>query len=151
MDDPGQKFNIRVYGLLHWEGKVLLSDEYLGGKDITKFPGGGLEWGEGITDCLKREFLEELSLEIIPGNLFYINDFFISSAYNPTHQVISIYYFVTCMNPAHIPVSATPHAHIEKKHGSQCFRWIDLKELSPADFYFPIDKKVVEKLIGTGL
>ncbi|HLP11393.1 MAG TPA: NUDIX domain-containing protein [Flavobacteriales bacterium] len=150
MADAGQKFNIRVYGLLLWDGKVLLSDEYLGGKDVTKFPGGGLEWGEGIADCLVREFSEEISLKITPGELFFINDFFLPSAYNPNHQVISIYYLVGCENPEVVRVSTEPFAYAEKKYGSQSFRWIDLKELRPDNFYFPIDKKVAEKLEKTG-
>ncbi|HYG52028.1 MAG TPA: NUDIX domain-containing protein [Flavobacteriales bacterium] len=151
MNIPVQKFNIRVYGLLHWEGRVLLSDEHFGGMDITKFPGGGLEWGEGITDCLKREFFEELSLEIIPGKLFFINDFFLLSAFNPNHQVIGIYYLVSCNNPERIPVANVPFAYAEKAHGSQSFRWIDLKELTPEHFHFPLDKMVAEKLMTSGV
>ena len=39
-------FNIRVYGILIQDSNVLVSDEYIKGKNITKFPGGGLEYGE---------------------------------------------------------------------------------------------------------
>ena len=39
-----KKFNIRVYGLyINNENKLLLSDEYFGGKFLTKFPGGLLQ------------------------------------------------------------------------------------------------------------
>ena len=44
-------FNIRVYGILINDAKqVLVSDEYIRGTYITKFPGGGLEFGEGTRD-----------------------------------------------------------------------------------------------------
>ena len=48
-------FNLRVYGILLGENKkVLVSDEFIRGNYYTKFPGGGLEFGEGTRDCLKR-------------------------------------------------------------------------------------------------
>ena len=53
-------FNIRVYGILvNDQDQVLVADEYIRGGYYTKFPGGGLEFGEGTRDWLKREFKEE--------------------------------------------------------------------------------------------
>ncbi|MFN5439619.1 MAG: NUDIX hydrolase, partial [Bacteroidota bacterium] len=41
-------FNIRVYGILiSDDNQVLVSDEFIRGNYYTKFPGGGLEFGEG--------------------------------------------------------------------------------------------------------
>ena len=48
-------FNIRVYGFLLDDGRVLVTDEFRLGIYMTKFPGGGLHFGEGTVDCLKRE------------------------------------------------------------------------------------------------
>ena len=61
MEQPQiRQFNIRVYGLVINEGKeVLLTDEYLLDRKMTKFPGGGMHFGEGPEDCIKREALEE--------------------------------------------------------------------------------------------
>ena len=64
-------------------------------KNVTvEFPGGGLEFGEGTIDCLKREFREEFNLEIEVGELFYLTDFFQVSAFSENDQVISIYYLI---------------------------------------------------------
>ena len=58
-------FNVRVYGLLINErNEILLSDEQEHGFRFVKFPGGGLECGEGLIDGLKREFMEECFAEI---------------------------------------------------------------------------------------
>jgi ADP-ribose pyrophosphatase YjhB (NUDIX family) len=38
-------------------------------------PGGHLEWGEDIKDCIRREIVEELGVEPTLGRLFYINNF----------------------------------------------------------------------------
>ena len=49
-----KRFNIRVYGILiNDRNELLVSDELIKGLQFTKFPGGGLEWGEGTMDCLK--------------------------------------------------------------------------------------------------
>ena len=64
-------FNVRVYGLLINEfDQVLLSDEEESGFRFSKFPGGGLEYGEGLIDGLKREFMEELGIEVHAGFVY---------------------------------------------------------------------------------
>src|SRR5438067_57377 len=92
-------FNVRVYGILIKEESVLITDECVYGQLITKFPGGGLQFGEGLIDCLKREFREELEMDIEVANHFYTTDFFQSSAFNEKQQVISIYYLVKAISP----------------------------------------------------
>ena len=79
-------FNIRVYGILLNEKKqVLVSDEYIRGGYYTKFPGGGLEFGEGTRACLEREFMEEMNLKVEVGDHIYTTDYFQLSAFNPDH------------------------------------------------------------------
>src|SRR5258705_11701335 len=93
-------FNVRVYGILvNDRREILVSDEYIRGNYYTKFPGGGLEFGEGNRDCLKREFKEEMDLEVKVTDHIYTTDFFQMSAFNPEHQIISIYYFAEALEP----------------------------------------------------
>lgn len=137
-----EKFNIRVYGILnHPNGSILLTNELRGGVRMTKFVGGGLEFNEGIKDCLKREFLEEMNLKIEVGNLFYINDFLQVSTFNSKDQLISIYYEVTTKDWEQIENC------INNPAVEQSFYWIKLTDLKIDDITFPIDKVVVEKLI----
>jgi 8-oxo-dGTP diphosphatase len=137
------KFNIRVYGLLINDfNQVLVSDELIKGHYITKFPGGGLEFGEGIIDCLKREFREETNNEIEVMNHFYTTDFFQQSAYNPSHQIISIYYIVKPGNNFNLITTSTPFNFKESIDQAQAFRWLSINELSEEQFSLPIDKLV---------
>ncbi|HKL39427.1 MAG TPA: NUDIX domain-containing protein, partial [Cryomorphaceae bacterium] len=87
-------FNVRVYGALICRGHILVSDETIKDFSFTKLPGGGLEFGEGTLECLKREFVEETALDIRVVRHLYTTDFFQVSAYNENHQVVSIYYVV---------------------------------------------------------
>lgn len=87
-----KRFTVRVYALLICGEDVLVSDEYIFGQYITKFPGGGLEWGEGLKEGLSREITEELNLKISNWEHFYTTDFFVQSAFSDDIQVISVYY-----------------------------------------------------------
>src|SRR5437667_11959946 len=107
-NSPPASFNVRVYGvLINEQKKVLVSDEYIRGNYYTKFPGGGLELGEGTRDCLKREFKEEMDLEVETGEHLYTTDFYQVSAFNPAHQIISIYYLVKSLQVITVPLSTT--------------------------------------------
>ena len=87
-------FNLRVYGIyINEQHQILVSDEYIRGQYFTKFPGGGVELGEGTRDCLKREFREEMNLKIEVEEHIYTTDFFQPSVFKNGDQIISIYYF----------------------------------------------------------
>ena len=139
-------FNIRVYALLiNEKNEVLVTDEFRFGKEMTKFPGGGLNWGEGTIDCLKRECREELGCKIEVVKHFYTTDFFQPAAFYEKQQLISIYYVVKNISPLSISISKNK-IDFEKKEGAQAFRWISISKLKEDEFTFPIDKKVVEML-----
>ena len=147
-------FNLRVYGLLLNDKKqVLVSDEYIRGGYYTKFPGGGLEFGEGTRDCLKREFKEEMDLNVEVTDHLYTTDFFQMSAFNPEHQIISIYYFVRALEPIKVPLRSKPFdfdeqqlaIYAEKKE-IETFRFIDWPDFSEESVTLPIDK-VVARLV----
>lgn len=136
-------FNLRVYGLLVNKGHVLITYEKRGGVLMTKFPGGGLEKGEGLSDCLIREFREEIDIEINPTDFFYVNDFLQISAYREQDQLISFYYFVETAELNKIPINDfDPNL----KHGEQLFDWLPIEQIGQIEFTFPIDRVVAEKL-----
>ena len=143
----GYPFNLRVYGILLDENQnVLVSDELVQGKYITKFPGGGLEFGEGTIDAIKREMMEETNTEVEITGHFYTTDFFQASAFNPFAQVISIYYLLKAAGTLNVPIKQQPFDFDEVKDGAISFRKIPLKTITEEEFTFPIDKKVASLL-----
>lgn len=143
------RFIIRVYGLLIHEGRILLADEIIRGRRITKFPGGGLEYGEGTRDCLIREIREELGVEAVDLEHFYTTDFFQRSAFHDGEvQVVSIYYTFGVRDPKSIRVIDRPFAFIEEKEGAEAFRWLDLSQAKEEDVTLPIDRAVMRRVVA---
>jgi 8-oxo-dGTP diphosphatase len=142
-----KSFVIRVYAVvINDRNQVLLSDEYMMNTYITKFPGGGLEWGEGPADCLKREALEEFgqSIEIISH--FYTSDFFQKAMFYEESQLLSIYYLARFNEPIKFKISTKPFDFNGTVHFSQSFRWIGIHNLELDELTFPVDRKVAQLL-----
>lgn len=132
-------FNVRIYGLLVHENRLLIIREPFAGMIIDKFPGGGLEYGEGTRDCLKREFKEELNLEIEVHEHIYTQDFFLASRFDENEQILMIYYKVTAQDIAQLEV-LDPDI--------QALIWKDLNEVTTKDLSLPTDKLVLEMVLG---
>lgn len=147
-------FNIRVYGILINEKRqVLVSDEFIRGAYITKFPGGGLEFGEGTRECLAREFMEEMGLKVKVADHIYTTDFYQQSAFNAAHQIISIYYFAEALEPITAPLrsrafdfDAQQMKMYNETGETETFRFIDWDDFSEETVSLPIDK-IVAKMI----
>lgn len=143
---------VRVYGILLDENKrVLLSDEFIRGDYFIKFPGGGLEPGEGTRDCVKREFKEETGLDVAVGEHIYTTDYFQQSAFNANDQVISIYYYVHAEGLNDLKVKTKVfdfelHQVSDPKGQSEVLRWIEWNDLNEESVSLPIDKIVVHML-----
>ena len=143
-------FNLRVYGILiNKQQQVLVSDEYIRGMFITKFPGGGLEFGEGTRDCLQREFMEEMNLKVKVTDHIYTTDFYQQSAFNPAHQIISIYYFAEALEAVTVPLRTKIFDFDERQlkmyeetGETETFRFVDWEDFSEQSVTLPIDKIV---------
>lgn len=134
------RFVVRVYGILEKEGKYLLLEEDVRGWNVVKFPGGGLEFGEGLTEGLKREFREEFGLEVEVLEHFYTTDFFVPSVFDTFSQVLSVYYKVSPKDE---------NAEIRPMAGEKfTVKWIEKEKLHPEQITLVIDKKVAGMLIG---
>lgn len=143
-------FNIRVYGLLITDNKqVVVSDEFIRGAYITKFPGGGLEFGEGTRDCLQREFKEEMNMEVAITDHIYTTDFFQMSTFNPSHQIVSIYYFVKALEPFTVSFKTKlfdfePSQIADPRGEAEVFRLINWDDFNVSVVTLPIDKIVAD-------
>jgi len=143
---PSGKFTIRVYGLLiNSKKEILVTDEIFQGERMTKFPGGGLEQGEGTIDCLKREIREELGQDAEVGEHFYTTDFYQPSIFYKDFQVLCIYYFIHTKTFS-FDVKEKRFDFQSEANGTVVFRWVPLDNIKLEPFSFENDRRVAEML-----
>ena len=130
-------FNVRVYALLEHEEKILILHEPFQNQLIYKFPGGGLEFGEGTKECLIREFKEELNLAVEVGEHFYTQDFFQANAFDSTEQILLIYYKVKTTDEALKALKVLDEDIVE-------LIWKPIEELNPDEMTLLADQVVVD-------
>ncbi len=141
------KYNIRVYALIINERKeILLSDEYQMDMKMVKFPGGGMEHGEGTIDCLQRETMEKFGQSLVNIRHYYTTDYYQPALFFKDTQLVSIYYLAEFSEEIRFRLSRKPFDIQEMKNGQQSFRWVPLSGVVEEDLTFPIDRKVIRLL-----
>jgi len=130
------KINVRVYACAVKDRKVLTLFEEYAGEPLMKLPGGGLELGEGLIECLHREFDEELNVKIEILEHFYTQEHFLTSRFRDNEQLLTIYYLVRITNEEDFLIM---DPCIEKTE------WIDI-DRRDNPFPLPVDRIVFDKL-----
>jgi ADP-ribose pyrophosphatase YjhB (NUDIX family) len=134
-----KSFNLRVYALIIERDSILVSRELIGGKYLYKFPGGGLQYGEGLIEGLQRESMEEMSQNLKNIKHFYTTDFFQQSQFDSKDQLIAIYYKAKLTskinNKLKVPIKDFP-----------VFEWKKITDFSDKELHFPTDKFVFNLL-----
>lgn len=142
------RFNVRAYLIIIENDQLLLSDEILGGQHCTKFPGGGLEWGEGLIECCHREALEELNSRIEVVDHFYTTEGYYPSSFRKEDQVLAIYYTAKLLEK-NFPQKTKKFDFQTFEEREESFRWVGLDALEKEEMTFPIDRIVIQKLIDS--
>ncbi|MGV8914622.1 MAG: NUDIX domain-containing protein [Kaistella sp.] len=130
------KINVRVYAAAVKDKKVLVLFEEYAGEYLMKLPGGGLEFGEGVLDCLRREFDEELNIKINIIEHLYTQEEFLVSRFRANEQLLTLYYVVEIVDETEFLIM---DPCIEKAE------WISL-ETEENPFTLPVDQIVFEIL-----
>ena len=73
-EENNKKIVVRCRGVIVHDNKLLVVRHAPDGEYFA-LPGGHLEWGESVLDCMKREIMEELGIEPKIGRLLYSNNF----------------------------------------------------------------------------
>ena len=113
------------------EGRVLVGRRREGRTDTGKweFPGGKVEPGETLPECLERELREEMDIDVDVGRQLTV----VRHAY--THFRVTVYAFECSYRSAQDPLSI----------GVRDWRWVTLAELD--QYAFPVvDQRIIAVL-----
>ncbi|MDP3888882.1 MAG: NUDIX domain-containing protein [bacterium] len=125
---------IRAVGIVIKENKVLLIEREQDGKHYFVFPGGGVEEGETVEEAVKRELLEETTLEVEIQKLLY------SHFYLALHKGHSVQHFYLCRHLRGVPKLGDFEEMDKMKSGKGYFNplWINLEKL-PDLLLYPLE------------
>ncbi len=90
-----KKIRVRVAGLVVEDNKILMIAHKKGSEIYWLLPGGGVEYQESLDEALKREFLEELGLDVTVGDIAIIAD---SIEPNGKRHIINIIFWCKLIN-----------------------------------------------------
>ena len=111
---------IRCRAIIINDGKLLVV-KHKPNSDFYALPGGHLEWGEGVKECMIREIIEELGVRPEPGRLLYVNTFI-----DKTRMIHSVEFFFEVLNAKDYVNTET----LSKSHAHEIAesRWIGQEE-----------------------
>lgn len=83
------KIRIRVCGILIENQQILLlKHEGIGPEGhLWSFPGGGVEFGESVSQALVREFREETGLNVTIEDFLFVNEY-----KGPKHHAVELFF-----------------------------------------------------------
>jgi len=100
---------------------------------LWEFPGGKLEDGETLEECLARELKEELDIEVSVGKQVFVND------HEYPNKVIRLIFFIVDYISGEIKLNDHEDA-----------KWISVAEIDAYEFA-PADIPVLAKLQNGGI
>ncbi len=127
---------IRVGGFLQHEGRILVVKQGRGEERYWLLPGGGVRFGETLSEALRREFHEELALRVAVGRLLAIVESISPEPAYPKHVVHLVF-----------EVSAAPEADIVPQEATVLrAEFLDERGLSTVDLRPPIGEFLLDCL-----
>jgi 8-oxo-dGTP diphosphatase len=123
----GNRLRVRACGICIKEDSILMVNHAgISEHDFWAPPGGGIQFGERVEDCLSREFKEETGLTIKAGKFLFACEFI-----QPPLHAIEVFFEVT-------PLSHQLRLGTDPEKGSpsiiqsvEFMPWNEIEELPP--------------------
>lgn len=126
-------FRYSIKAIIIKDNKLLVERCNTGGSDWYKLPGGGQEWGETVVEALKRECMEELSIEVEPVKLLFIRDYIANN-----HEFVinhENFHQVEIMFLCNVKDFSKLGNGTVLDGGYKGFEWLDLDDIENSNFY----------------
>jgi len=140
----GNRLRVRACGLcVENEGLLLIKHELKKGEDFWSPPGGGVQFGESVTECLIREFKEETGLIVKPKEFLFTTEFIAP----PLHAIE--FFFLVERTGGSLKAGSDPETINQIIRDARFVSWSELKTRKPESLH-GIFQKVAEpsKIMG---
>ncbi len=127
--------NVRPAICIVENNKLLTMHYRYGNTDVYNLPGGNLEFGEKMAECLARELQEELQIETEVGEMICLADVFIKEKQKQTLHVIF----------RGIIISGTPTLN-PNETTALAVHWLPLEDLASTFLYPAIGFDLVKAI-----
>jgi 8-oxo-dGTP diphosphatase len=135
MDYDDGSIIVRCAGIVEKDDEFLLVHSQYDDELFWIFPGGGLEPGERLRDCVKREVLEETGLDVEVEKLVFINE-------TPPSKdsMVHFTYLCTPISSDDAIIGSDPDKEDEVIHD---VRYFSIEEIRDLDNFLPPHMKDV--------
>ena len=132
MIDKKEFVRVRIGVLIYERDSILLVHHKKDDRDYWLLPGGGLEAGESIEECAKRELIEETGYEIRLGKLVFTSE----TLYPGRKRHIVHMNFLASIT------GGTPQTPSEERIAGHEF--VELQKFGDYTFYPNIKKEIIQ-------
>ncbi|MEH7349468.1 NUDIX hydrolase [Gottfriedia acidiceleris] len=133
-------FNLRVAGIWIENGHVLI--HRLASDTIWSLPGGRIKFNEESHLSLKREFIEELGIEVEIDQMMWTVENFFTYKENDIHEV-GLYYKIKSENK----LTSTMNESFYGKEGNRLiFKWESIENLEEIELYPEFLRKKIKEV-----
>ncbi len=139
---------LSIKGIILKDQAILCLKHEKQGSIYYTLPGGGQEWGETITETVKRECLEEANVEVEPHEVLFIRDYIGKNhefaEQDPEVHQVEIMMRCSVLEERDASVAVQPDDH------QIGIEWIPINKLKAVDFYPKVLKEKMEDFLKGG-
>lgn len=125
--------NVRPAILIQKNGQILTLEYHYGGQIVYNLPGGNVDFGETMSQTLKREMIEELGMEVEVGELIVVGEIHIEEKNKST---------LHCLFEGEI-TKGEPNINPDQCSAKEV-KWLNISDIDSSNMYPNLKKEILQ-------